>query len=90
MNHSVRANPEQLRRLRSEIQRSRQDINNAVRRINASLSSTSSWQDSVRTRFEQDLKNALTMFKKFDADSERLCAHLEKKARQLDDFLHYN
>ena len=90
MNRSVRSNPDQLRHLRNEIQRSREEINNAVRRINSGLANASSWQDLVRTRFEHDLRDALIVFKKFDADSDRLCAHLDKKAQQLDDFLRYN
>ena len=90
MNRSVQASPEQLRRIRSEIQRSRQDINNAARRINASLNNASKWQDPVRIQFEQDLKHALTALKKFDTDSEQLCATLEKKAQQLDTFLGKN
>ncbi|MDO4685704.1 MAG: hypothetical protein Q4A92_04085 [Corynebacterium sp.] len=84
---NVRANPQQLRNLKHTIQRSRKEIDQAVRNIQAGLTNASDWNDQVRKRFENDLRIALAGFKKFDQDADQLCNHLERKARQLDDFL---
>lgn len=82
----VDADPEALRKLRAELQRSQNDIKAAVQRIRSALKSTH-WNDTVREQFERDLDQTLRVLNKFDADAAQLSAYLNKKASELDIFL---
>ncbi len=82
----VNASPESLRKLKSDLQTSQNEIRQAVQRIRSSLKSTQ-WNDQVRRQFEQNLEQTLRVLNKFDAEATTLQAYLNKKANELDNFL---
>ncbi|CAM2842690.1 hypothetical protein [Skermania piniformis] len=79
---SVQANPDSLKKLKSDIDRSQREINGAISRVRSSLKGTD-WRDSVKDKFEKDMEQVLKSVAAFDANANQLKAYLDKKIQIL-------
>ncbi len=86
MGSGVNTDPAALRSLRAEVQRAQVSISEATSRLRSALKRTK-WDDAVRNRFESELDQALRAFSRFDAEANTLKATLDRKARELDNYL---
>lgn len=82
----VNADPDSLRKLRADIDRTQNDIKQAIARTRGSLRSAR-WQDAAKDKFERELEQTLKSLEAFDRNANQLKSHLDRKARELDDFL---
>lgn len=82
----VIANPESLRQLRGDIDRSQREIANAMSRVRSSLQRTE-WRDGVRAQFEKELEQTLKSLVSFNQNADQMKNYLERKARELDVYL---
>lgn len=82
----VKADPASMRRLRSDIDRSQKEIQSAISNLRGALKRVD-WHDAVRDRFEQELDQVLQSLSKFDGQADTLKSTLDRKARELEQFL---
>lgn len=82
----VNADPASLRKLRSDIDRTQREIQAAISRTRGSLRSAQ-WKDAAKDKFERELESTLQTLQSFDKNAELLKSHLERKARELDQYL---
>ncbi|MRH91662.1 hypothetical protein GFY24_30200 [Nocardia sp. SYP-A9097] len=79
---SVQANPDSLKKLKSDIDRSQREINQAITRVRSSLKSAE-WRDGVKDQFERDLEQVLRSVAAFDRNADQLKMYLDKKIQIL-------
>lgn len=82
---SIQANPDSLRKLKSDIDRSQREINQAIARIRSSLRAAE-WRDSVKDQFERDLEQVLRSVSAFDKNADQLKRYLDKKVQILQSY----
>lgn len=79
---NVQANPDSLRQLKNDIDRSQREINAAITRVRSSLK-RAEWRDSVKDKFERDLEQILRSVAAFDTNAAQLKSYLDKKIQLL-------
>ncbi|MBP2214780.1 MULTISPECIES: hypothetical protein [Rhodococcus] len=82
----VNADPSSLRTLRADIDRTQREIKQAIARTRGALRSAQ-WKDSMKDQFERELESTLRTLDAFDRNADQLKAHLDRKARELDQYL---
>ncbi|WP_433653831.1 hypothetical protein ACQPW1_24695 [Nocardia sp. CA-128927] len=82
---SIQANPDSLKKLKGDIDRSQREINQAIARVRSSLKSAE-WRDSVKDQFERDLEQVLRSVAAFDKNADQLKRYLDKKVQILQSY----
>lgn len=78
--------PDSIRQLASKVHKASADIDVSARSLVGALKGTD-WSDPVQKRFEQDLNELVKYVKAFKARADVAERHLQKKARELDEYL---
>ena len=86
MSGRVHANPEDLKQLRRAVDRSQQDIKEAVSNLRRALEKCD-WQDPVRRQFEDRVNELTQNLGKFDQGASELKPILDRKVRDLEQYL---
>jgi DNA repair ATPase RecN len=86
MSGRVHANPEDLKQLRGAVDRSQRDIKEAVSNLRRALEKCD-WQDPVRRQFEDRVNELTQTLGKFDQGASELKPILDRKVRDLEQYL---
>ncbi|WP_280441844.1 hypothetical protein [Nocardia brasiliensis] len=82
---SIQANPDSLKKLKGDIDRSQREINQAITRVRSSLRGAE-WRDSVKDQFERDLEQVLRSVAAFDNNANVLKRYLDRKIQILQSY----
>jgi uncharacterized protein YukE len=80
------ANSDDLRKLARELDRATGDIKTALSRLDSVLRSAH-WNDSTRRQFENDFSAVTAAARQFGDKTGPLKQYLDRKARELDQYL---
>lgn len=83
---TVNANPDSLRALRTDIDRTQKEIKAAIARTRGALQ-RAQWRDVMKDKFERELEVTLRSLSAFEQNAELLKSHLDQKARELDRYM---
>lgn len=85
---NIRVNPEELRRFAGELARYAENLLNETSQIDSAFAQLSeTWQDSQRSRFDEDFNELKNMIRKFSETTKEHEAHLNALAQRGDDYL---
>jgi len=81
----VVADPKNIRDFQRQLNQFNREIDNLTRRLKGQLRSLStSWRDAEYRKFEQQMNEALTSFRRYMEQSEQYIRYLDKKAEPLE------
>lgn len=82
------ANPEELRNFANTLQKYLENIEEETGALISAFSSLGdTWQDQQKTKFEEILKELLSILKRFEEDASEQIPHLLKMAEDLETYL---
>lgn len=83
---AVNTDPQDMRRLASEMRRADTEIAGAIRKVRSALNGAR-WDDPVRKKFEQQLGEMESVIKRFSQTAQESSSYLTRKSGELEKFL---
>lgn len=82
----VVGDPESIRQLARKMRQASDDMERTAQGLWSAYKSTD-WNDQAQRRFEQDLNHLVKNVRAFKAQADSAEQHLQRKARELENFL---